>query len=155
MDPSLAVLLEQASKRSQDKSGAPALERCTLFKMSRVTQRVDPSALEALVARPPRAALAFSHGEGVEVLPVVFRRDGEKIWIGIERGAPIADEARVPAALLVDDGRYWFELRAITWRGRLAAAPAPPSLPTAELRWFEFQIESSVSWDYGTLHEEL
>jgi hypothetical protein len=121
--------------------------------MGRVTQRVDPSALDDLVARPPRAAIAFSRGDRVEAVPVAFRRDGDKIWIGIERGVPLGNEASVPAVVLVDDGRYWFELRAITWRGHLVAAPASSPLPS-DLRWLELRTESNVSWAYATVHEE-
>ncbi|HME71925.1 MAG TPA: hypothetical protein VKM54_18945 [Myxococcota bacterium] len=121
--------------------------------MGRVTQRVDPSALDALVGRPPRAAIAFTYGDSVEAVPIAFRRDGEKVWIGIDRGVPVGNGMPVPAVVMVDDGRYWFELRAITWRGHLVPAPAPPPALAADLRWFEFLVEASVSWDYATLHE--
>jgi hypothetical protein len=123
--------------------------------MGRITQRVDPRALDALVERPPRAAVVFSRNDGVEAVPVAFRRDCEKLWIGMERGVPVGSGAPVPAVVVVDDGRYWFELRAITWRGHLVPASAPPPILGADLRWFEFLVEGSVSWNYATLHEDI
>jgi hypothetical protein len=54
----------------------------------------------------------------------------------------------------VDAGRYWFELRAVTLRGRLVAAPEPPAHAASDLVWLELVPERSVAWDYGTLHEE-
>lgn len=120
--------------------------------MGRITQRVDASALDALVERPPRAAITFTHGEDIEAVPVAFRRDRGKLWIGIDRGLPVSNGTPVPAVVVVDGGRYWFELRAITWRGRLVPAMAPPA--AADLQWFEFLVDSDVSWDYATLHEE-
>jgi hypothetical protein len=122
--------------------------------MGRITQRVDPSALDALVERPPRVAIAFTHGDSIEAVPVAFRRDCGKLWIGIDRGLSVSNETPVPAVVVVDGGRYWFELRAITWRGRLVPAIAPPAALAADLKWFEFLVDSDVSWDYATLHEE-
>jgi hypothetical protein len=56
--------------------------------------------------------------------------------------------------LLLDDGRFWFELRAVTHRGRLVASSPPPSTEESPLRWFEFVPDHTVAWDYGMLHEE-
>ena len=122
--------------------------------MGRGTQRVDPSALDSLAARPPRAAIAFTLGDRVEAVPIAFRRAGEKIWVGLDRSVQVGNETSTPAVVLVDDGQYWFELRAITWRGRLVPAHSPMPTLAAELQWFEFVVEGSVAWDYGTLHEE-
>lgn len=122
--------------------------------MGRVTQRVDASALDGLAERPPRAALAFTRGEAVEAVPIALHRDGEKIWIGIDRNLPVGDATPLPAVVLIDDGRYWFELRGLTWRGGLVPSAVHPSALSTELRWFEFLIEARVAWDYATLHEE-
>lgn len=122
--------------------------------MGGITQRVDSRALDVLVARPPRAAVVFSRSDGVEAVPVAFRRECGRLWIGMDRSVPVNVETPVPAVVVVDDGRYWFELRAITWRGRLVSATAPAILGVA-LSWFEFLVESSVAWDYATLHEDF
>jgi len=114
---------------------------------------VDPSRLDDLVERPPRAALAFVHGGCAEAVPVALRREGDRIWIGIDPGVPPGSDS-VPVVVLVDDGRYWFDLRAITWRGHLIPGTAPATELPTELRWFEFLAESSVSWDFGALREE-
>ena len=122
--------------------------------MARVTQRVDASSLDGLTGRPPRAAIAFTRGEAVEAVPIALHRDGEKIWIGIDRDLPVDDATPLPAVVLIDDGRYWFELRGLTWRGRLVPIAVHPSTLSTELRWFEFLTEARVAWDYAKLHEE-
>ena len=67
-----------------------------------------------------RLALRLSSHEATELKWCVsLRRDGGKLWIGMDRGVPVDRETPVPAVVVVDDGRYWFELRAITWRGCL------------------------------------
>lgn len=123
--------------------------------MARVTQRVDPAALDAMLERPPRAAIAYLDSEQVEAMPVAYRRDGGRHLVGVDRGALPACGAPERAVLLVDDGRYWFELRAVTLRGRLVPLPEPPEPAAATDRaWLELLPEHAVAWDYGTLHEE-
>jgi hypothetical protein len=119
-----------------------------------VTQRVDPSDLDDLLGRPPRAAIAFADGARVETVPVAYRRHGGRHWIGVGPEDLPAAGAPERAVLLVDDGRYWFELRAVTLRGRLVAAPQPPPASASDLVWLELVPEHVVAWDYGTLHEE-
>jgi hypothetical protein len=121
----------------------------------RVTQRVDPGALDAFFERPPRAAIAFAAaGEGIETVPVSYRRRAGRHLVGVARGEGAAPAPGSRAVLLIDDGRYWFELRAVTLRGRLAAAPEPPPEAGGELVWLELVPEHAVAWDYGRLHEE-
>lgn len=121
--------------------------------MARVTQRVDPADLDDLLERPPRAAIAFADGARIEALPVVYRRDGGRHRFGVARDGVPAAGAPERVVLVVDDGRYWFELRAVTLRGRLVAAE-PPAQAASDLLWLELLPEHSVAWDYGTLHEE-
>jgi len=122
--------------------------------MGRTTQRVDPSALDVLIEHPPRAAIAFPRGNDVEVAPIVFQRIGGRFWIGIDRELLTDHTIPLAAVVLLDDGRYWFELRAITWRGCLVSPSKPPPTLPGDLVWFEFLVEGSVCWDYATLHEE-
>jgi hypothetical protein len=97
--------------------------------------------------------MAFAHDDGVEVVPVALRREGARLWIGVDRNVHVNNGTPQPAVVLVDDGRYWFELRAVTWRGRLVPAPPPPLEPS-ELRWFELLAEAAIAWNYAALHEE-
>jgi hypothetical protein len=122
--------------------------------MAHVTQRVAPAALDDLLERPPRAGIAFTAGGRIEVLPVAYRREAGRHRIGVERGLLPATGAPEHAVLLVDDGRYWFELRAVTLRGRLLAAADPSGGGASDLVWLELVPERSVAWDYGRLREE-
>jgi hypothetical protein len=58
--------------------------------------------------------------------------------------------------LLVDDGRYWFELRAAVWRGTVRAEHEEPAGASAgdELVWFRFEPRRVAAWDYGQLRED-
>jgi len=119
----------------------------------RITQRVDPSALDELSELPPRAAIAWVEGGRIESVPVDYRRRAGRHWIGVAREGWPTGGAPDRAVLLIDAGRYWFELRALTLRGRLAAA-APPPGDSPGLVWLELEAEHVVAWDYATLHEE-
>jgi hypothetical protein len=123
--------------------------------MGRVTNRVDPATLDALLARPPRATLAYEREGGVELMPVAHRRDGARHHVGFARGGEVAGPAPgARASLVVDDGWSWFNLRAITARGTLAAAPEHLARDRADLAWYELGPDRITAWDYGTLHEE-
>jgi hypothetical protein len=119
--------------------------------VARVTQRVPVEALDELVRRPPRAALALAVGGAVAAAPVALVRDGDALRVGIDAAVLPGDPLPERAVLLVDDGRAWFELRAITWRGTLAGErhEAPDGLV-----WLTFEPTRVVAWDYGALHEE-
>ena len=122
--------------------------------MARVTQRVDPADLDDLLERPRRAAVAFCDGARIEAVPVAYRRRGGRHWIGVAREALPPSGAPERAVLLTDDGRYWFDLRAVTLRGRLVAAPRPPGERSVDLAWWEVVPERIVAWDYARLREE-
>ncbi|HYN33839.1 MAG TPA: hypothetical protein VES40_14540 [Ilumatobacteraceae bacterium] len=117
---------------------------------ARVTQRVTIDDLADLVSNPQRAALAFSTSNGPECVPVVVRST-DRFEVGLDRHA--LDGVNVPdrATLVVDDGRYWFELRAIVRRGELRRVPANNESLIVR---FTFETHTSAAWDYGALHEE-
>ena len=122
--------------------------------MARVVQRVDPADLASVLAPHARAAIAYDRDGVVETVPVLYRRRGDQHWIGVAREA-MAEPARFARAVLVlDDGSYWFELRALTWRGRIDQAPAEAAGDRDDLVWLVFAPIGAVAWDYGTLHEE-
>jgi hypothetical protein len=120
--------------------------------VARVTQRVDPERLGDLLERPLRAAIATARGAEVDPVAVAYRRREGRTFVGVPRAlSPAA--ASEPVVLLLDDGRYWYELRAVTIRGRLAAATPPPG-GDPQLVWLEVVPERAVAWDYGSLREE-
>ncbi len=105
--------------------------------------------LPRLATDPPRAALAFATRDGPQCLPVVVRCDHDQIRIGIDRASLPENGAPERAVLLVDDGRYWFELQAIVRRGTLE-----PTASSGTNAWFRLTTQHEVAWDYGRLHEE-
>ena len=122
--------------------------------MGRVVQRVDPVQLAGVLAPHARAAIAFDRDGAVEALPVRYRRRGEEHLVGIARDAMPEPASFARAVLVLDDGSYWFELRAVTWRGRLVPARAEAVGDPGDLVWHAFVPIGAVAWDYGTLHEE-
>jgi hypothetical protein len=116
-----------------------------------VTQRVAAGELDSLVDDAARAALAIAGPAGPAIVPVLVRRDGEELAVGIE---PANTERFIglPVMVLVDDGRFWFELRAIAWRGRLDPARATSGSGDV-LTWLPLRVEHVAAWDYARLHE--
>jgi hypothetical protein len=57
--------------------------------------------------------------------------------------------------LVVDEGAYWFDLRAAVWRGTVTERTVGPvSAGDDSLVWFHFEPLHFAGWDYGRLHEE-
>ncbi len=115
---------------------------------SRVTQRVTIDDLPDLATKPPRAALAFSTEHGPECLPAVIRTT-DRLEVGVDRSTLAGADLPDRATLVVDDGRWWFELRAIVRRGDLRSVGGDD-----RTAWFAFETRTSAAWDYGALHEE-
>jgi hypothetical protein len=120
--------------------------------VSRVTNRIDVEAARPLLETARQAVLAHVdlHGH-VQAMPVAFRwRDG-RFQVGLE-GRAIPSGTRV--ALAVDDGWYWWDLRAVLARGVVTSvvSPADPAAPA--LAWFELAPDRVTAWDYNTFHEE-
>jgi hypothetical protein len=123
-----------------------------------VTQRVPIEGLADLDSRPRRAALAFVDERGPVGVPALVRHVDGRLLVGVARDEVPSDPPPRRAALVVDDGWYWFELRAIVRRGTLDDVDAGPGREAAqagdEVRWFAFATTSGIAWDYGRLHEE-
>lgn len=113
---------------------------------TRVTQRVPLAGIGSLLAGSARAAVAYVGPDGPECEPVVARLD-DGIRVGF---LPDAAPATVPerAVLVIDDGAWWFELRAAVWRGTLA-----PDGDDDGLVWFRLDAGRFTAWDYGQLRE--
>jgi hypothetical protein len=126
-----------------------------LLCVSRVTQRVEPEPLIAALAAGGRAAIAFARDGALELLPVRHRRDGGgRHWLGIAREDAPPAAGLGPVVLVLDAGRAWFELRAVTWRGHAHAPVGNPPEPDDELAWLVFEPSGVIAWDYGQLREE-
>jgi hypothetical protein len=54
----------------------------------------------------------------------------------------------------VDQGHFWWELRAVLARGALMTSERPDSSGASDLAWFELEADRVTAWDYGSLREE-
>ncbi len=122
--------------------------------MRRITHAVDPEKMRDLLERVPRACIAFSNAGRVEVVPVEFRLQDGRYWIGLsDSGSAPAPGPDEPVKLLVDEGMYYFDMRGIWIRGRASFNEERPEAGSPALNWFQLVPEKSVSWDFGTMHD--
>ena len=118
--------------------------------MKHVTRAVQPEDLGDLLMRPPRATLAFVSDGTIQALPVAFRYENGRYLVGLPAGM----EPPVGAVkLLVDDGRWYFDLRGFWVRGTLAACQTPAST-TDGSAWFELTPQKTIAWHYGRMREK-
>ncbi len=115
----------------------------------RVTRAITPEDLRPLLESPRRATLAYVSDGAIQVMPVAFRFEGERYLVGLPPGMT-PPEGRVK--LLVDDGPWYFDLRGVWVRGRLAACEEPGGA-NAGREWFELVPEKAVAWHYGRMRE--
>ena len=101
--------------------------------MTRITQRLAPSALPDLLARG-RASVAFDDAGTAGVVPVAFRFADGRCWIDLAADGAQRLLASRRVTLAVDDGWYWFELRAVCVQGVVEPASTPPAGAAASLR---------------------
>ena len=116
----------------------------------RITRAARPEDLADLLARPPRASLAFAAGGTVDAAPVAFRFDGGRYWVGMDAESAVrVENARV--VLLVDDGCYHSELRGVSVRGRALPGDGPPGAAATGLIWLEVAPDKVTAWNYGAM----
>jgi hypothetical protein len=122
--------------------------------MRRITNAVDPEKMRDLLERVPRACIAFKSAGIIELVPVEFRFQAGRYWIGMSGGAsgpaPGADD---PVKLLVDEGMYYFDMRGIWIRGRALFSEERPEAGSPALNWFQLVPEKFVAWDFGAMRE--
>jgi hypothetical protein len=110
--------------------------------------------MQELLEAAPRANVAFRRGDGIQAAPVAFRFQAGRYWIGVrptETGPLLGPGEAVK--LLIDEGRWFFELRGLWVRGHTAAADRVPEGAASSLAWLELCPEKVVAWDYGRLRE--
>ncbi len=120
--------------------------------MKSVTRDIDPRLAQDLLERVPRACLSFAgeRGPRVEPVRVVWQNGG--CLVGLPPGADARPAPGQEAVLLVDEGIYYFELRAIYIRGSLQPIAAPTG-ERAGGAWFALAPVKAVAWDYGSMRE--
>ncbi len=116
----------------------------------RITRAVRPEDLADLLARPPRASLAFAGGRTVDAAPVAFRFEGGRYWVGLD-AATAARVENERVALLVDEGCYHTELRGVSVRGRAVTGDGPPGQAAGGLAWLEVTPDKVTAWNYGAM----
>ncbi len=120
--------------------------------MKRVTRDIDPSAVQDLLERVPRACISFACDRGPQAQPVVLVLDDGCYLVGIPKDADPQPRSGQEVVLLIDEGIHFFDLRAIYIRGHVSPAEAPRD-GSAGHTWFEVVPLKTVAWDYGTLRE--
>ncbi len=120
--------------------------------MKQVTRNIDPDSAHDLLERVPRACIAFAHEEGPQALPITVTWWDRRYLIGISQTADPQPDPGQEVVLLVDEGVYFFDLRALYIRGNVQPTQPRPGA-TPGYTWFEVIPAKVVAWDYGTLHE--
>jgi len=117
--------------------------------MKQVTRNIDPGAARDLLERVPRACIAFAGVEGPQAQPVLLNWRDPQYRIGVPESAAQKPGPGQEIVLLVDEGTYYFDLRAIYVRGTVQPIPAV----SAGHAWFELTPTKTIAWDYGTMRE--
>lgn len=120
--------------------------------MKRVTRDIDPACAHDLLERVPRACIAFASDHGPEVQTIVLVWHDGRYLAGIPEDAEHRPGSGHEVVLLIDEGVYFFDLRAIYIRGQVKPVAAPGGAP-ADCTWFEVIPLKTVAWDYGMLRE--
>lgn len=120
--------------------------------MKLVTRDVDPDRVRDLLERVPRACISFASDTGPRSEPVDLRWHEDRILVSTSGNAEYQPVSGQEVVLLVDEGVYYFDLRAIYIRGQVKPTEAAPDGPVGR-KWFEVVLTKTVAWDYGTLRE--
>lgn len=114
--------------------------------MTRVTRDVEFNDLIDLLKHVSRAAITLEFNGAPVTSPVVLIWSEEHIVIGVAAEADQLPSPSQEVVLLIDDGVYWFDLRAVYLRGRIEVAE-PPLGASPGLAWFELMPTKMVAWD--------
>ncbi len=120
--------------------------------MKSVTRDVDSDSMGDLLERVPRACLSFASDLGPQTQPVGLLWHEGRYLVNIPEEADPQPVPGQEVVLLVDEGVYYFDLRAIYIRGQVRVSEAPPNAPVGR-KWIEVDPTKTVAWDYGMLRE--
>jgi hypothetical protein len=100
-----------------------------------------------------RSGLPYNRlGYGPWVQPVGLIWQEGRYLVSIPSEAAYQPASGQEAVLLVDEGIYYFDLRAIYIRGTVRPVEAPSGISTSRV-WFELVPLKTVAWDYGSMRE--
>lgn len=120
--------------------------------MKRVSRDITPTAARDLLERVPRACVTYAADSGPQAQPVVLIWRADRYHVGLAAAANPPPEDGQEVVLLVDEGVYFFTLRAIYVRGQVQRTQPPENAPDG-YTWFELLPQKTIAWDYGKLHE--
>ncbi len=120
--------------------------------MKRVTRNIDPGSARDLLERVPRACISFACDHGPQAQPIVLVWHDGRYLAGIPEDADRRPSSGQEVVLLIDEGVYYYDLRALYIRGRVKQASAPRDAP-ASRTWFEVVPLKTIAWDYGMFRE--
>ena len=120
--------------------------------MKQVTRNIDPALAQDLLRRVPRACIAFASEQGAYAQPVLLNWQHEQYKIAVQEAAVYKPAAGQKVVLLVDEGIYYFNLRAIYIRGFVQPIDPLSNAPSG-YSWFEMTPTKTIAWDYGAMRE--
>lgn len=120
--------------------------------MKRVTRNIDPVYARDLLERTPRACISFASDDGPQAQPIVLLWQNDRYLASIPADVDCRPVSGQEVVILIDEGIYFFDLRAIYIRGLVKAHETPIDAP-ANHTWFEVVPLKTVAWDYGLLRE--
>jgi hypothetical protein len=120
--------------------------------VKQVTRNIDLASARDLLERVRRACICFASDQGPQAEPVVMLWHEGRYLAGIPGGAGRQPGSGQEVVLLIDEGIYYYDLRAIYIRGQVKPTEAPRGAPDGCI-WFEVVPLKTVAWDYGMLRE--
>lgn len=120
--------------------------------MKQVTRNINPDSAHDLLEQVPRACLTFAQDGAPQAQPITLLWQDQRYLVGIPQTADHQPESDQEAVLLVDEGVYFFDLRAIYIRGHVTPIEVPDNAPDG-FTWFELIPAKTIAWDYGSMRE--
>jgi hypothetical protein len=115
--------------------------------VSQVTVRVPLEENIDLLRDPTRACLGFTSPNGPWIEPAALRYRENRFLVGLEGDAIVPNEGE-EVVLVVDEGRLFFQLRAVYVRGH--STHVTERSGDGKI-WIEVLPSKITSWDYGRM----
>jgi hypothetical protein len=120
--------------------------------MKRISLNIDEVDARDLLARVPRACVAFITDDGPQAEPVTLLFKDDSYLIGMPSWAANHLTVGQEVVLVVDDGVQFFDLRAIYVRGHVEPLREMEG-PKSDSSCFEVQPTRTIAWDYARIRE--